>query len=141
MKTALLELQKALFSKLTSSSALMNKVTGVYDMVPQELIDTSGNVVKTAFPYITLDISTNNGFDTKTSIGENIVYTIHTWSKYEGKKETYDIFNLIFDALKTPLSIGSGFSIARFEPERPTVITDIDGLTKHGILNLTYWIL
>lgn len=140
MRTALLELQKALYACLSAYDPLMNKVTGVFDEVPQTLIDESGTIKPTAFPYVTLDITSNNEFDTKSSFGENIQFTVHTWSSYSGKAETYLIMNLILAALQTPLSLGSGFSVQRFVPGRPVVITDIDGKTKHGVLDLNYWI-
>jgi hypothetical protein len=140
MRTALLSLQKAIYQALSNYQPLMSKITGVYDDVPQTLIDDTGTIRPTAFPYVTLDISSNNEFDTKSSFGENIQFTIHTWSAYPGKAETYNLTNLIYEALKSPLSLESGFSIARFVPGRPTIITDIDGKTKHGILDLQFWI-
>ncbi|WP_028982838.1 DUF3168 domain-containing protein [Sporolactobacillus terrae] len=140
MRTALWELQKALLAKLTAYEPLMNKITGVYDDVPQTLINADGSIKPTAFPYVTITVSSNEDFDTKSSIGENIIFVLHMWSKTMGKKESYDMLNLILAALHTPLSIGGGFSIARYVPNRPTVITDIDGKTKHGILELRYYI-
>jgi hypothetical protein len=141
MQTALFPLQKAIFQKLTSYQPLMSKIVGVFDDVPQEYIDDTGNAKPTVFPYIQIDLSTNNGFDTKSSFGENITMTLNTYSRYSGHKETYDLMNLIYEALKTPLSLEGGFTIAQFVPGRPDVITDIDGKSKHGILELNFWIL
>lgn len=130
MQTALLELQKALFARLTSNAELMEVVKGVYDYVPEQ----------TSFPYVSLGEVTNTAFDSKTSIGENIVWPIHTWSMYRGKAESYQIINLILAALKEPLPIGGGFSMQSMQPLRPIVIKDAVSSAYHGIQEIRFYI-
>lgn len=108
----------------------MNKVNGVYDYVPEG----------TEYPYITLGEVTNTAFDTKSSIGENIVFPIHTWSAYKGKIESYKIINLILAALKQPFSLEGGFSVQDISPLRPRVFMDIDGKTYHGVQEIRFYI-
>ncbi|MGG3624397.1 DUF3168 domain-containing protein [Bacillus gobiensis] len=132
MKTALFELQKALFQRFTNDTALSSKVDGrIYDAVPEN----------TPYPYVSIGEPTNNPFDTKSSLGENIILSVHCWSSYNGKKEAYEILNLILQSLSgPPLQIGGGFKLQDFRREQMNVIIDIDGKTKHGILELRFYI-
>ncbi|WP_332238879.1 DUF3168 domain-containing protein [Sporolactobacillus sp. KGMB 08714] len=140
MQTALPALQSAIYARLKNYQPLMDKVTGVWDDVPQTYIDDSGNTVAAAFPYVTLDVASNIAEDTKLSIGEHIVWQINTFSRYSGKSESYNLLNLIMQALQAPLSLEGGFFIASYVPGRPTVIMDADGVSYHGILTLNFLI-
>lgn len=130
MRTSLWELQKAIFERLTEDPEIANKVTGIYDKVSED----------TPKPYCTIGEPDMVPFETKSSFGEETTIVIHVWSDYNGKKETYDILNLILKALTKPLSIGSGFSLFKSKVEGMQVITDIDDITNHGILRLRYFI-
>ncbi|MGG3625532.1 DUF3168 domain-containing protein [Bacillus gobiensis] len=131
MRTALFELQKALFQRFTNDAALSSKVSGrIYDAVPEN----------TPYPYVTIGEPTNTPFDTKTSFGENTILSVHCWSSYSGKKEAYEILNLILQSLSRPLELGGGFKLQDFRREQMNVIIDIDGKTKHGILELRFYI-
>lgn len=141
MQTSLFELQKAIFQRLANDTALMKLAKGVYDYVPEELLREDGTAGSALFPYVTLGEVTNVEFDTKTSFGENIVFTIHTWSIYKGKAESYQLANLIMAALKQPLSLGGGFKIARYEAPRPRVIKDAASNSYHGILEPRFYII
>lgn len=132
MRTALFDLQKALFQRFTNDAALSSKVGGrIYDAVPEN----------TPYPYVNIGEPTNRPFDTKSSFGENIVLSIHCWSAYQGKKEAFEILNLILQSLSgPPLQIGGGFKLQDFKREQMNVIIDIDGKTKHGILEIRFFI-
>jgi len=131
MKTSLWELQKALFLRLSQDDDLTNRVSGVFDDVDKN----------TPCPYVTIGEPIVSPFETKTSFGENMTIVIHCFSQYNGKKEAYDILNLIMASLsKSPLRLGGGFSLVDFRLDRLQVITDSDGTTKHGILSVRYWI-
>ncbi|MEN2765834.1 DUF3168 domain-containing protein [Ornithinibacillus xuwenensis] len=130
MKTSLLPLQKMFIDTLRADTALMDKITGIYD-------DVSKKAIK---PYVTIGEPNVTPFDTKTSTGENIIWTLHCWSSYKGKKETYEILNLILQAMsKSPLTV-DGFTLFRMEIVNMNVITDIDGETRHGILQLRLYV-
>jgi hypothetical protein len=142
MQTSLSELQKALFARLTSNEALMQKITGVYDFIPEQLVDSAtGELKYVAFPYVTIGDPTDTAFDTKNSKGENIVLPIHIWSIYRGKAETYQIINLILAAIyEKPLLLGGGFRLFRMEREQKRVFKDIDNRTYHGVQELRFYI-
>ena len=130
MQTALLELHKALYAGLTSHTPLMDVVSDVLDDVDEGQ----------PYPYVTIGDPVANPWDTKTSIGENITFVLHTWSDYDGKAESYRVMNLIHEALSQPLSIEGGFYVFKFERESQNVFTDIDGITRHGVMNFRAYV-
>lgn len=135
VQTALPYIQTGLYKSLTAHKPLMDRITGVYDAVAEDQV----------YPYVTLGEQNPSPFDTKTSTGEEIQWVLHCWSDYNGKKEAYEILNLMMQAFsQQPLSIGGGFSVVRFEKNESNhaqVITDIDGQTRHGILRVRIWVI
>ena len=132
IRSAAWEVQKAVFGRLTGDEALMSVITGLYDHVDESAV----------FPYATIGEMTTRAFDTKLSVGENMTLILHSWSNYPGKKEAYEINDLMLQALtKSPLSLEGGFSMVRFEREPgSTVFQDIDGKTYHGVLKVRFYI-
>lgn len=129
METAMLEVQKALYRSLANYTPLMDKIEAVLD-------DTEPDQ---AFPYVTIGEPVTDFISTKTSIREEVTWVLHCWSSYQGKKEAYEILNLMHAAFTNqPLSLGGGFSVSSFKPEQMQVITDIDGETRHGILRVSF---
>ncbi|MCM3425558.1 DUF3168 domain-containing protein [Bacillus paralicheniformis] len=131
MKLAIWELQKALYDRLSTDAALNEKITGVYDNPNKD----------TPFPYVVIGEDTSTPFETKTSFGENITTVIHAWSRApDGKREAKEILSLVLQALsKAPLEI-EGFTFLDMRLQNAAVITDIDGITQHGILRLRLYI-
>lgn len=130
IKTALWELQQALYKQLSEDTPLKTKVKGIYDYVDED----------TPFPYVTIGDPTVSPFATKSSHGEEVSVVLHCFSKYKGKREAFEILNLIVQAItKKDLEI-EGFTFFRLELEGMNVITDIDGKTKHGIARFKVWV-
>ncbi|MFD2704238.1 DUF3168 domain-containing protein [Salibacterium lacus] len=134
MKTALWEVQTAFYSALTAHQPLMDKVVGVYDTAPES----------PEYPYVTIGEPTVSPFDNKVTNGENIVWVLHCWSQYNGKKEAMEILNLMNEAFtEQPLQIGGGFFVQDFKRDSGNalrVITDVDGQTRHGILRVRLYV-
>lgn len=131
LKTALWPLQQAIFQRLSNDTTLMQKVTGVYDAVSED----------TPFPYVTIGEPNMTPFETKISYGENIPWVLHCWSRYSGKKEAYEILNLMIQALTKESWSVNGFNLIKFNIEtNMQVIEDIDGQTYHGILRVRFFI-
>lgn len=132
IQTALWPLQQAIFKRLDSDTAIKAKITGVYDYVPQDA----------ELPYVVIGNPIANPFETKTSYGENIPWTLHCYSDYPGKKETIDILNLMVRALtKEPWTV-EGFKVNRFQIEpNMRVIPPADvGFPYQGVLNVRFYI-
>lgn len=131
MRTALWPLQKAIYSRLTSDPKLMNRITGVHDEV-------SATALK---PYVSIGDPTVTPFTTKSSFGEKTVKSIDTWGDYGGKKESYELLNLILQALTEPLKIEGSFSLFHHELVSMNVLNDpAEAGVKHGFMELRFYI-
>lgn len=129
LKTALWPLQEALFKRLSEDEALNAKVQGVFDEVGEDQL----------YPYVTIGDPTVNPFETKTSYGEDIPWVLHCWSRYTGKKECMEILNLMLQAITKEPFVIEGFSLLRVKIDpNMQVLTDIDNVTKHGILRVRF---
>ncbi|KAA6450951.1 DUF3168 domain-containing protein [Bacillus swezeyi] len=130
-KFALWELQKAIYERLSTDEALNAVITGIFDNPDKN----------TEFPYVTIGEDTSTPFETKVTFGENITTVLHVWSRAEdGKREAKEILSLVLQALsKAPLLV-YGFQVLDFGVQQTQVITDIDGITQHGILRLRLYI-
>lgn len=112
-------------------------VNGVFDHVPEELPDGSGNTVTVTYPYVVIGEPYSQPSDTKTTRGEEVNLTLHAWSEYEGKREIYQILNACTNALKYRLDI-EGFSLEKVSWDNMRVFDDIDPRYKHGVLIMRY---
>lgn len=96
---ALMEVQRALYNKLTGDGVLMGMVTGVYDVVPQ----------KTALPYVEI----GDG-ETITLAADVVNVTearvrLDVWGDTAGRKKVLAIMNRIYALLHLGTLTLSGF--------------------------------
>ncbi|MCP3741462.1 DUF3168 domain-containing protein [Rossellomorea sp. BNER] len=134
IETSLWSLQQAIVKRLSEDIALNEVVNGVYDEVPTER-NEAGELIPVKFPYVTVGEPTTTPFETKTSFGEDVAIVLDCWSQYKGKKEVYDILNLMLKAIaKSPLELEGDFSLNEVKLHQMTVIRDIDNITRHGIM-------
>lgn len=86
---ALMEVQRALYTKLTGDGVLMGMVTGVYDVVPQ----------KTMLPYVVIG---NGDYTTLPADGINlseVSLQLNVWSDTAGRKAVLTIMNRLYALL------------------------------------------
>lgn len=95
MSTKILEVQQSIFQRLQSDSGFTQKVTGLYDFVPEI----------TELPYATFGEISSLPLDTKISNGETIVTTIDIWSEAKGRKEVVQILGAIEESLKEEINL------------------------------------
>lgn len=103
MSTRMLEVQQKVFQALLTNTNLVNKVTGIFDSVPEN----------TSLPYVTFGKIASQPLNTKTSDGEMISVSIDIWSEKQGKKETVDIMSEIEQTLKTELVLDTATLISQ----------------------------
>ena len=121
--------QTAIHGALTAHAPLMALVSGVYDNVPQAADSGDGS----AYPYVTIGEDVHTDWSTDTSLGDDASITIHTWSRYRGRKETKQIQGAIYDALtRVNLSV-SGYKLVTIDFLDEQSFIDTDGLTRHGV--------
>ncbi len=125
IKTSLLPLQIALFKRLKETRYK------VFDYVEHS----------TEYPYLVVGTPETKEFITKTNFGEEVIFTIHAWSNYKGKKECYEMLDSALKTIsKKHLELNEEFKVFKTEMLTLTVIDDIDGRTQHGILRLKFYI-
>lgn len=129
IQTAMFELQRGIYNRLSTDPTISGKVTGVFDAVEKNQ----------RFPYITIGEPTMQAFTTKQKFGEELSIVIHVWSIYEGKKEAIDIINLCLSSLASEMNL-DGFKIQKVDVDTIRVFDDIDPRIRHGILRMKYTI-
>jgi hypothetical protein len=117
-------LRNAIYTRLTSDATLMALITGVYDDVPEI----------TSYPYVVLGDDSDINYGTKTLDGVQYVINIHAWSRYRGVKEATEILERIYYLLHEYAIVVTGASAVHIRQEFNTVLTDDDGITRHGII-------
>lgn len=132
------EIQKSVYLALRAStnlSALLAKdvndktKSAIYDNVP-EAVDSGSDSV---FPYVTIGDDTALEWDTDTSVGKEATLTIHSWSRYRGRKEVKQIQGAIYDVLHLSNLIITGYYSVLMRSEYSETLVDPDGLTRHGV--------
>jgi hypothetical protein len=118
------ELQKAIYTALTSDTELMADITGVFDSVPDNYDQ---------FPYVTIGEDVLTEFDTDSTNGFNGSITIHAWSRYDGRKEAKTIQGLIYDTLHKSTLPMTGYAMILMRQESENTLLDPDGVTRHGV--------
>ena len=116
-------LQAAVKTRLDEFTALNDIVGPVLDHATQD----------EAFPYVVIGDDTHNPLDTHSTQGSDSTITIHTWSRYRGKKETKEIQREIYNALHRYSLVVAGVDTVDCQFEFGESLLDEDGLTRHGI--------
>ena len=126
MTAAAIELQKAIFARLTSDlalTALLGEVR-VYDHTPANV----------TFPYFTFGRTTGFDWSTSTEDGSEHLFTVHAWSKEMGKSETLAMLDGVKAALHDADLELDGHRLVNLRREFEEVRYDEDLAIYHGIL-------
>jgi len=103
----------------------------VYDENPQNA----------AFPYVVMGEMTGKGWRDKLEDGMEVYSTIHVWSQYHGRKEVDEMSDKILQALSSStLSLAPNFLAAFDRLDDYSLMVDIDGISRHGIMRFKYYI-
>jgi hypothetical protein len=120
------DLQKALFTALTADAALIGLLGGpkIHDNAP----------ANAAFPYVTFGRTSLYDWSTGTEIGTEQLFTLHIWSKAQGKQETLAVMDAIRARLdQAPLTLDHHHLVAlRFEYAEARFDEDLS--VYHGLL-------
>lgn len=116
MRDPTLALQGALHALLSSSLT-------VYDAVPQNA----------AFPYVTVGDDTMTDWSAKGEGKAEVTATVHTWSRYKGRKECKEIMDDVLQAVTGASWSLTGFHVVTCGLEFSQVLEEADGITRHGV--------
>lgn len=126
MKSPLLQLSNAIIERLKSQTSYK-----VFNDLPE----------KEEFPYIVVGEFSSLDRSDKFKPGQEVFSTIHLWSQYRGGKEISEMIDSVLRALSSsPLSLGTEFQVVFDRMDSINLIIDIDGVTRHGILRMKYFI-
>lgn len=103
MSTRMYEVQQNIYQKIQSNPIFKEKVTGLYDFVPEI----------TKLPYSTFGEIQSLPLDTKTTNGETVVITIDIWSESKGRKEVVEIISAIEESLKEEIELKTAMVISQ----------------------------
>jgi hypothetical protein len=119
-------LQKAAYEALIANSALTTLLGGgrLYDHVPQT----------SAFPYIAIDQMRINDWSTGTERGSEHVLMLHIWSRYDGKREAYEIADAIRAALDDAELTLDDNRLVNLSHQYSDLKRDPDGETYHAVM-------
>lgn len=125
-----LAIQGAVYAALTADASLMALVQGVYDAQPRPL--TGSDALR--FPYVTIGEDTHADWSTDTELGDDATITVHTWTRYAGRKQEKEIQAAIYAALnRHPLTMPAGIALVSVDWVGSDSLIDADGETRHGV--------
>lgn len=116
--------QAALYGVLTEDAALMALAAGgVFDHVP----------AGTAFPYVALGGIAAETFGTQDASGNDLVVTLHVYSRVPGMRETQALLAALHDALHWAEFAVAGQALVLCRHLGSETRLEDDGVTRHGI--------
>lgn len=121
--------QQAVFQKISAQADIVAGSIPVYDDVPQ--VNDAGDPVN--FPYVVVGDDSLINWDTDTELGCEIEITIHTWSRYDGKKQLKLLQGYVYDALHRADFTISGYHVTLCVFTDSDSFVDADGKSRHGI--------
>jgi hypothetical protein len=122
--SATLAVQQTFLQILTTDPELSEKISGVFDSVKQDQ----------AFPYVTIGEGFSNPFNSFEHPGEEVVPTIHIWSRYKGFKEGQEIAADIHRLLTNKTIEVEGYGNVDCFFDNSETMRDTDGITRHIML-------
>lgn len=122
-------IQRGIYTALTSSTAVMALVRGVYDN-PTQVADPENPAY---FPIITIGDDTITPWDTDTETGFECDATIHVWSMAGHRLECKQIQDAIYSAIHRDVFTVDGALVVGCDLTTQDAQRDPDGLTIHGV--------
>lgn len=93
------------------------------------------------FPYVVMGEITAREWSDKLEDGAEVFSTVHVWSRYHGRKEADEIADAITQGLTSyALVLEPNFRCAFDSLDNYSLLVDIDGKTRHGVLRFKYLI-
>jgi len=115
------DLQTAVFSLLSGDSTLDGLV---------------GN--NTSYPYVIIGSESIRDVGTATLDGNVYNIDIEVWSQYRGQKQIKEVMERIYNLVNNATISVSGASSVMSYVNNATTMTEVDGITRHGIVNIDF---
>ena len=127
------DLQSAVYSLLSGDSSLDTLIGDgrIYDSVaPQD----------SAYPYVVIGMETVSDVGTNTLDGNIYNLNIEVWSQYRGQKQIKEVMERIYNLVNNVSISVSGADSVMSYVSSTTTMTEVDGITRHGIVNVDFTI-
>lgn len=120
------DLQKAVYAALAADATLTTLLGdgGIHDAVPQDA----------AFPFVVIDQMQVRDWSTGTEPGAEHMLTLHVWSRYAGKKETYEIADAVRAVLDGAMLSLEDHRLINLRHQYSELKPGEDGEMHHGVL-------
>lgn len=121
------ELQTAIYTALKTPVEAAGGA--VYDEVPELPV----GMPDADFPFVEIGDVTAAPFDTDDTTGWEVYVRLHIWSRYRGKAELHDLFQVCYDALnRVTFTLTNYFHFDTLQSGDFAVQRDGDNTTMHG---------
>ena len=127
------DLQSAVYSLLSGDSSLDTLIGDgrIYDSVaPQD----------SAYPYVVIGMETVSDVGTNTLDGNIYNLNIEVWSQYRGQKQIKEVMERIYNLVNNVSISVSGADSVMSNVNNTTTMVEVDGITRHGIVNVDFTI-
>ncbi len=119
------DLQKTVYSALAADAPLTILIgEALYDHVPQNA----------AFPYVVIDQMQVRDWSTGTERGSEHVLMLHIWSRYDGKREAYEVADAVREVLDGAELTLADNRLINLAHQYSDLKLDPDGETYHGVM-------
>tara|TARA_R100001440_G_scaffold54689_2_gene74502 strand:+ start:600 stop:1010 length:411 start_codon:yes stop_codon:yes gene_type:complete len=127
------DLQTAIFSLLSGDSTLDSLVgdNKIFDSVAPQ---------NTTYPYIIIGSEVTTDLGTATLDGNLYNVNIEVWSQYRGQKQIKEIMERVYILVNDVTISVSGADSVMSYVRNATSMTEVDGITRHGIVNIDFTI-
>ena len=125
------DLQSAIFSLLSGDSTLDG-------LIGNNKIFDSSAPQDTAYPYVVIGSESIRNVGTTTLDGNVYNIDIEVWSQYRGQKQIKDVMERIYNLVNNATISVSGASSVMSYVNNATTMTEVDGITRHGIVNIDF---
>ena len=130
--------QQAVYAALRTDAALIALIgdgasperARIYDNVPQGTWDDDD---QSFAAYVTIGDDTAAEAGSKTFEAQDLTLSLHSWSRYNGRKEIKQIMAAVYDVLHDQSLSVSGGTMVNLRWEFSDSFLDADGQTRHGV--------
>lgn len=121
---AWMEVQRALYTKLHGDGVLMGMVSGVYDVVPQQV----------ALPYVIIGDGNQQAIPADSVAVTECRLQLQIWTEASGRKTALTIMNRLHALLHLGTLTLSGYQLVLLRCEQAETTLAEQGMRLHGVL-------
>lgn len=123
---ALMEVQRALYTKLSGDAVLMDMVSGIYDAVPQN----------TPLPYVFIGDGNQQLRAAEAALVTECQLDLYVWTESQGRKQALSILNRLHGLLHLGTLTLNGFELVHLHVVQASTALVEEGAMLNGRLRL-----